>query len=115
MQKGIDVGSSSSPAPLDARLNCGSAPALSRLEYAVQQLYSCIMPDELYDRDVLAWSERQARLLCRVAGEERVSDVDWAHVVEEIKDVGLSELNAVQSHLRQISWCTCLNSTDGRP
>jgi hypothetical protein len=31
-----------------------------------------------------------------------VNGVDWAHVVEEIEDVGLSELNAVHSYLRQI-------------
>jgi hypothetical protein len=29
-----------------------------------------------------------------------VSDVDWEHVVEEIEDVGLSELNAVHRYLR---------------
>jgi hypothetical protein len=29
-----------------------------------------------------------------------VNDVDWARVVEEIKDVGLSQLNAVRSYLR---------------
>jgi hypothetical protein len=28
-----------------------------------------------------------------------VNDLDWEHVVEEIEDVGLSELNAVQSCL----------------
>jgi uncharacterized protein DUF29 len=60
------------------------------------------MPDDLYDRDVLAWSERQAKLLRRVARGERVNDVDWDHVVEEIEDVGLSELNAVRSFVRQI-------------
>jgi hypothetical protein len=60
------------------------------------------MPDDLYDRDALAWSERQAELLRRVARGERVNDVDWDHVVEEIEDVGLSELNAVKSYLRQI-------------
>jgi len=60
------------------------------------------MPDELYDRDVLAWSEHQADLLRRLARGERVNDVDWLHVIEEIEDVGLSELNAVQSYLRQI-------------
>ncbi len=26
--------------------------------------------------------------------------MDWKHVVEEIEDVGISQLNAVQSHLR---------------
>jgi hypothetical protein len=60
------------------------------------------MPDDLYDRDVLAWSEHQATLLRRVARGERVNDIDWTHVVEEIEDVGLSELNAVRSYLRQI-------------
>jgi hypothetical protein len=60
------------------------------------------MPDDLYDRDVLAWSEHQATLLRRAARGERVNDIDWTHVVEEIEDVGLSELNAVRSYLRQI-------------
>jgi hypothetical protein len=60
------------------------------------------MPDDLYDRDVLAWSEHQATLLRRAARGERVNDIDWAHVVEEIEDVGLSELNAVHAYLRQI-------------
>jgi len=60
------------------------------------------MSDDLYERDALAWSERQAALLRRVAKGERVNDVDWDHVVEEIEDVGFSELHAVQSHLRQM-------------
>ena len=42
----------------------------------------------------------QADLLRRVARGERVNEVDWEHVIEEIEDVGLSELNAVQSYLR---------------
>ena len=60
------------------------------------------MPDDRYDRDILAWSERQSALLRRVARGERLNDVDWDHVVEEIEDVGLSELNAVRSCLRQM-------------
>jgi len=60
------------------------------------------MPDDLYDRDVLAWSEHQADLLRRLARGERVSEVDWEHVVEEIEDVGLSELHAVESHLELV-------------
>jgi Domain of unknown function DUF29 len=60
------------------------------------------MPDDLYDHDVLAWSEHQAELLRRIARGERVNDVDWEHVVEEIEDVGLSELNAAKSYLRQM-------------
>ena len=50
----------------------------------------------------MAWSEHQATLLRRVAGGERVNDIDWMRVVEEIEDVGLSELNAVLSYIRQI-------------
>ena len=57
------------------------------------------MSDDLYDRDIMTWSEHQADLLRRLARGERVNDIDWAHVVEEIEDVGRSELHAVQSHL----------------
>jgi hypothetical protein len=60
------------------------------------------MPDDLCDRDVLAWSEHQATLLRRAARGERINDIDWTHVVQEIEDVGLSELNVVHSGLRQI-------------
>jgi hypothetical protein len=58
-----------------------------------------LMPDDLYDRDALAWSEYQADLLRRLARGERINDVDWTHVVEEIEDVGLPELHAVESYL----------------
>jgi hypothetical protein len=60
------------------------------------------MPDSLYERDVLVWSQHQADLLRRLGRGERVNDVDWAHVAEEIEDVGLSELHAVESYLTLI-------------
>lgn len=60
------------------------------------------MPDGLYERDGLAWAERQAGLLRRLAAGERLNEpVDWAHVIEEVADVGLSELRACQSLLVQ--------------
>ena len=60
------------------------------------------MPDGLYERDALAWAERQAGLLRRLAAGERLNEpVDWAHVIEEVADVGLSELRACQSLLVQ--------------
>lgn len=59
------------------------------------------MPDDLYHRDILAWSRAQAERLRRVAAGERVNDVDWANVIEEIESVGRSEVQAVESHLRQ--------------
>lgn len=60
------------------------------------------MPHDLYERDVLAWSIHQAELLRLMATGERVNDVDWDHVVEEIEGVGISELNAVHSLLHQM-------------
>ena len=60
------------------------------------------MPDNLYVRDALLWSEQQADLLRRAAGGERLNaTVDWPHIVEEILDVGLSELHACESLLEQ--------------
>ena len=65
------------------------------------------MPDGLYERDALAWSERQADLLRRLAAGERLNEaVDWPNVIEEVQDVGLSELRAVRSLLVQ-AWSTC--------
>jgi hypothetical protein len=60
------------------------------------------MPDDLYDRDILVWAESQADLLRRLGRGEGVNGIDWEHVVEEIADVGLSELHAVQSYLNLI-------------
>ena len=60
------------------------------------------MPDDLYTRDALLWSEQQADLLRRLASGERLNaPVDWPNVVEEILDVGLSELHACESLLEQ--------------
>ena len=58
-----------------------------------------IMSD-LYESDILEWSDQQASLLRRLAAGERVNDqVDWDNVAEEIESVGRSERNAVESHL----------------
>jgi len=60
------------------------------------------MPDGLYERDALAWAEHQAALLRRLAAGEGVNEkVDWPNVIEEVQDVGLSELRACRSLLRQ--------------
>jgi len=60
------------------------------------------MPDGLYERDILDWADRQSALLRRLARGERVNDaIDWPHVIEEVQDVGLSELRACESLLRQ--------------
>ncbi len=60
------------------------------------------MPDGLYERDALAWAEQQAALLRRLAAGEGVNDaVDWPNVIEEVQDVGLSELRSCRSLLLQ--------------
>jgi len=60
------------------------------------------MPDDLYELDILVWSEKQAALLRRLSRGEGLNEaVDWDHVIEEVEDVGLSELHGCESHLRQ--------------
>jgi hypothetical protein len=60
------------------------------------------MPEDLHDRDILTWSRHQADLLRRLSRGEAVNGVDWAHVIAEIEDVGLPELNAVRGFLRRM-------------
>ncbi|HKM65039.1 MAG TPA: DUF29 family protein [Acidisphaera sp.] len=59
------------------------------------------MPDGLYDRDILIWSEQQADLLHRLAaGDDRVVGlIDWENVIHEIECVGRRELNEFYSSL----------------
>lgn len=56
---------------------------------------------DLYERDILEWSQHQAALLRRVAAGERVNDLDWPNVIEEIESVGNEQLHAVESLLVQ--------------
>ena len=61
---------------------------------------------ELYDADVLEWSEHQARLLRRLAAGEPGNPVgpeggpteapDWANIIEEVESVGRSQRDAVE-------------------
>ena len=53
---------------------------------------------DLYETDILLWSERQAELLRRHAAGERINDaaIDWPNIAEEIEDVGRSERNSVE-------------------
>src|ERR1700677_655492 len=58
---------------------------------------------DLYDRDILKWSERQAELLRRHAAGERINDtdLDWSKVIEEVADAGWNSLRACRSQLLQ--------------
>ncbi len=58
---------------------------------------------DLYDEDVVTWSEQQAALLRRVAAGERVNDqVDWINIIDEVESLGRSETRACTSALVQM-------------
>ena len=56
---------------------------------------------DLYEDDILRWSERQAELLRRYAARARANDdaPDWLNIIEEIESVGNEQLHAVESLL----------------
>jgi len=57
---------------------------------------------DLYEDDIVVWSEEQATMLRRLASGERVNDlIDWANVIEEIESVGNEQVHAVRSLLAQ--------------
>ena len=61
---------------------------------------------DLYDENILRWSERQADLLRRLAAGEPVNEqVDWENVVEEVESVGRDELRRTESLLSQALRC----------
>jgi hypothetical protein len=58
---------------------------------------------DLYDTDILEWSEHQAEALRRVAANDRLNSLspDWPNIIEEIESVGREPLHAVESLLVQ--------------
>ena len=58
---------------------------------------------DLYECDILIWSEQQAALLRRRADGVLVNDrdLDWGNLAEEIEAVGRNELHAVELLLVQ--------------
>ena len=58
---------------------------------------------DLYDTDVLLWSEQLAGLLRRRAAGELVNEaeLDWPNIAEEIESVGSEQRHAVESLLMQ--------------
>ncbi len=59
---------------------------------------------DLYEADILLWSERHADLLRRTAagtaGNQEAPD--WNNIIGEIESVGRTELHAVESLLIQV-------------
>jgi hypothetical protein len=57
---------------------------------------------DLYDSDIVTWSEHQADLLRRLAAGDAPNEVpDWGNIIEELADVGRSEFRSCRSLLRQ--------------
>jgi len=58
---------------------------------------------DLYDTDIVLWSERQSELLRRRAAGELVNEaeLDWPNIAEEIESVGSEQRHAVESLLMQ--------------
>ena len=58
---------------------------------------------DLYEEDLVLWSERQGELLRRRAAGELVNDaeLDWPNIAEEIESVGNEQRFAVESLLVQ--------------
>ena len=57
---------------------------------------------DLYDEDILLWSEHQAELPRRLAAGQPVNErPDWANIIDEVESVGREQLHAVESPLFQ--------------
>lgn len=57
---------------------------------------------DLYDEDIVLWSERQADLLRQHAASARANDaIDWPNIIEEIESVGNEQRFAVEANLMQ--------------
>jgi hypothetical protein len=56
---------------------------------------------DLYDEDIVLWSERQGELLRRRAAGELVNDaeLDWRNIAEEIESMGRAERDQLISRL----------------
>lgn len=52
----------------------------------------------LYDTDFYLWTQEQAFLLA----EGKARDLDWAHLAEEIADLGRSVRKAIRSQLKRL-------------
>ncbi len=55
--------------------------------------------EDLYERDFYAWTRRQAKALRALAKTRPNVPVDWRHLIDEVEDLGRSELRAVESFL----------------
>jgi Domain of unknown function DUF29 len=67
----------------------------------------------LYDADILMWSEQQAAVLRSLASRRDLpNELDLSNVIEEIEDVGKSEFHTVESLIGNILIHLVLLATD---
>ena len=60
---------------------------------------SVLMPAAaLYEKDFLVWTE----LMSAALESRNVADLDWEHLAEEIRDLGISQKSALKSHLENV-------------
>ena len=52
----------------------------------------------LYEEDFLAWTE----LMSAALEIRNVADLDWEHLAEEIRDLGISQKRSLTSHLENV-------------
>jgi hypothetical protein len=57
---------------------------------------------DLYDQDLVLWSEEQARALRAAAGAGWNAPIDWKNVAEEIESLGRSERHALAGHIAPV-------------
>lgn len=58
--------------------------------------------DELFDTDYYAWTQAQVAALRRMDEARVNTELDLAHLLEEVESLGKSELRAVRSQIRRI-------------
>ena len=57
---------------------------------------------QLYEEDVVAWAEQQARVLREAANSNSNLPLDWENLAEEIEDLAKIYRSSLRSHLRRI-------------
>jgi hypothetical protein len=55
--------------------------------------------DDLYDQDLVLWTEAQARALRAAADAGWNAPIDWENVADEIESLGKSERRSLSSHI----------------
>jgi hypothetical protein len=81
-------------------LGCGAAPrapvvATGSASYPFRM--STRPPEDLYEHDFFAWTQVQARELCRFARARPNLPLDLKHLAEEIANLGREQRNALRS------------------